>query len=287
MLGSKSENYGRYRMGGSVGYILAASTSGFIYDRTGLSLIFPVYGVMMGLFALTALLLPDIPVRLEKRAAAQIGRMMRQPAWMVFAASIFLIWVANYASIMYQGVALLSMGASQSLIGLASTSGAIVEIPFLFFSGWFIRRAGLTRLLIVVDDFDDDALCALVVDAFTGMGIFYQYSQRSSLWASGDVQRGLCKEVSATNPQRYFTGAAEFNDQPGGGGERFADGGTVRPDRGTRDLFGDGFLLRGGPDPVWSEHAGVSSETGGRSGLKWKTRSRSPIETKFMKLKPA
>ena len=149
MLGSKSENYGRYRMGGSVGYILAASTSGFIYDRTGLSLIFPVYGVMMGLFALTALLLPNIPVRLEKRAAAQIGRMMRQPAWMVFAASIFLIWVANYASIMYQGVALLSMGASQSLIGLASTSGAIVEIPFLFFSGWLIRRAGLTRLLIV------------------------------------------------------------------------------------------------------------------------------------------
>jgi PPP family 3-phenylpropionic acid transporter len=149
MLGSKSENYGRYRLGGSIGYILAASTTGFIYDRTGLSLIFPIYGVMMGLFALTALLLPDIPVRLEKRAAAQIGEMMRQSVWLVFSASIFLIWVANYGSIMYQGVVLLSMGASQSLIGMSMIPGALIEIPFLAFSGALIRRAGLVPLLLV------------------------------------------------------------------------------------------------------------------------------------------
>ena len=73
MLGSMSENYGRFRLGGSIGYILASSTSGFIYDRTGLGLIFPVYGVLMGCFALIALLLPDIPVKVERRATAQIG----------------------------------------------------------------------------------------------------------------------------------------------------------------------------------------------------------------------
>jgi PPP family 3-phenylpropionic acid transporter len=149
MLGSKSENYGRYRLGGSIGYILASSTSGFLYDRTGLSLIFPIYGLMMGLFALTALLLPNIPVRLERRAGAQLGQMMRQPAWMIFAMAIFLIWVAYYGSIMYLGVVLMSMGSSQSLIGMAMISGAIIEIPFLAFSGALIRRFGLTRLLMV------------------------------------------------------------------------------------------------------------------------------------------
>ena len=149
MLGSKSENYGRYRLGGSIGYILASSTSGFLYDRTGLSLIFPIYGLMMSLFALTALLLPNIPVKLEKRAMTQIGRMMRQPAWMIFAIAIFLIWVAYYGNIMYLGVVLMSMGGSQSLIGMAMISGAIIEIPFLAFSGALIRRYGLTRLLMV------------------------------------------------------------------------------------------------------------------------------------------
>ena len=149
LLGSKSENYGRYRLGGSIGYIFASSISGFVYDRTGLVLIFPAYGLFMSLFAGMALLLPSIPVKIEHRAAAKIGVMIRQPIWVIFAGCVFLIWVANYASIMYLGVSLQSLGASQSLIGLASTSGALVEIPFMAFSGWFIRRMGLARLMLV------------------------------------------------------------------------------------------------------------------------------------------
>jgi PPP family 3-phenylpropionic acid transporter len=149
MLGSNSENYGRFRLGGSIGYILASSTSGFVYDRTGLGLIFPVYGVLMGCFALIALLLPNIPVKVERRASTQIGAMIRQPAWVIFALCVFLVWIANYSSIMYLGVTLLSMGASQSLIGLASTSAALIEIPFMAFSGWLIRKMGLRRLILV------------------------------------------------------------------------------------------------------------------------------------------
>jgi MFS family permease len=91
MLGSKSENYGRYRIGGSIGYILASSTSGFIYDRTGLGLIFPTYGVLMALFAVIALLLPNIAIKIEHRAESQIGAMIRQPAWVIFAACVFLV----------------------------------------------------------------------------------------------------------------------------------------------------------------------------------------------------
>lgn len=149
MLGSKSENYGRYRLGGSIGYIVASGLSGFIYDRTGLGLIFPAYGVLMALFAGMALLLPSIPVKIEHRAATQIGTMIRQPAWVIFAGCVFMIWVANYASIMYLGVSILSLGGSQSLIGIASTSGAVVEIPFMAFSGWLIRRMGIARLMLV------------------------------------------------------------------------------------------------------------------------------------------
>lgn len=149
LLGAKSENYGRFRMGGSIGYILAASVSGFVYDRTGLGLIFPVYAVTMGCFAVMALLLPDIPVKIERRASAQIGAMIRQPAWVIFALCIFLVWIANYASIMYLGVSLLSMGAKQSMIGLASTSAALIEIPFMAFSGWFIRKIGLKPLILI------------------------------------------------------------------------------------------------------------------------------------------
>ena len=50
---------------------------------------------------------------------------------------------------MYSGMVLQSMGASQSQIGLAMIPGALIEIPFLAFSGALIRRFGLARLLIV------------------------------------------------------------------------------------------------------------------------------------------
>jgi len=148
MLGARSENYGRFRLGGSMGFIVASAISGLIYGQTGLTVIFPAYGVVMGMFILTALLLPAIPVKIEARPKAQIGAMIRQPAWIVFALSVFLIWLANYAIINYMGVALIRMGGDEGLVGIASTATALMEIPFMAFSGWFIRRFGLTRLMV-------------------------------------------------------------------------------------------------------------------------------------------
>jgi MFS transporter, PPP family, 3-phenylpropionic acid transporter len=148
MLGARSENYGRFRLGGSMGFIVASAISGLIYGQTGLTVIFPAYGVVMGMFIITALLLPAIPVKIETRPKAQIGAMIRQPAWIVFALSVFLIWLANYAIINYMGVALIRMGGDEGLVGIASTATALMEIPFMAFSGWFIRRFGLTRLMV-------------------------------------------------------------------------------------------------------------------------------------------
>jgi PPP family 3-phenylpropionic acid transporter len=47
------------------------------------------------------------------------------------------------------GVVLDSMGADKGLIGIASTMGAIVEIPFMMFSPFLLRRFGAARLLLV------------------------------------------------------------------------------------------------------------------------------------------
>jgi PPP family 3-phenylpropionic acid transporter len=148
MLGTKTENYGRYRIGGSVGYVLAASTAGVLYDVTGLHVLFPIYAAIMGLLALAALFLPNLPVKIKPRQKTEVGVMMRQPVWLVFAISVFLIWMANAAAMNYLGIALLSLGASQSLIGFASVSGSLVEIPCIGFGSWFIKRFGLAKLLL-------------------------------------------------------------------------------------------------------------------------------------------
>jgi MFS transporter, PPP family, 3-phenylpropionic acid transporter len=148
MLGERREDYGRYRLGGTIGYILTTGTVGFLFDRAGLKLMFPVYGILMACFAGIALLLPSLPVHRGARSRGQIGVMMRQPAWLLFIAVIFLCWIALNASIMFLGVSLSAMGANQALIGVAVTIGAVVEIPFMGYSGRLLRRFGSRRLLI-------------------------------------------------------------------------------------------------------------------------------------------
>lgn len=148
MLGARREDYGKYRLGGTFGYILTASTVGFLFDRAGLRLMFPMYGVVMAVFMATALLLPNRAVTRAVRARGEIGKIIRQPTWIIFTVSVFLTWIATNASIMFLGVVLQSMGASQGLIGLSVTIGAVVEIPFMAFSGKLLRRFGPEKLLL-------------------------------------------------------------------------------------------------------------------------------------------
>ena len=148
-LGEKREDYARFRLGGTFGFILTGSLLGFVFDRLGLQVMFPIYGVMMGLFAFFALLLPDLTVRLESRSVGAIGAMIRTPAWILLVVCCFLTWIATNASITFMGVVLDSMGADKGLIGIASTIGAIIEIPFMMFSPYLLRRFGAARLLLV------------------------------------------------------------------------------------------------------------------------------------------
>jgi len=149
LLGNRREEYGRFRLGGSIGYILTALTSGFILQKTGLRVMFPAYGVIMFCFALTALQLPPVTLQRVERGSKALKQMIRQPAWLVFITCMFLCWIASNASISFLNVALSAMGASQSLIGIAATVPAVVELPFMFFSGAFLRRFGTSRLMIV------------------------------------------------------------------------------------------------------------------------------------------
>jgi PPP family 3-phenylpropionic acid transporter len=147
LLGNNSEEYGRYRLGGTIGYILATAFAGMLYQRIGLQWIFLFYGVVMVGFAITALFLPPTPLRLEAREKKGIGKMIRQPVWLVFVASVFLVWIAASGIISFMGIAIKSLGGDDGLVGLAAAAGALAEIPFMLFSGRWMRRFGAHAML--------------------------------------------------------------------------------------------------------------------------------------------
>jgi MFS transporter, PPP family, 3-phenylpropionic acid transporter len=149
ILGDRREDYGRYRLGGTIGFIITGFVSGFLFERFGLTLMFSVFGLILAALALTALQLPKIKLQRESPKREDISKLVRRPDWLLFSISIFLLWITTNAAIMFLPVVLSSMGAAQSLIGVAATVGALVEIPFMLFSGAFLRRFGPKRLLIV------------------------------------------------------------------------------------------------------------------------------------------
>ena len=147
MLGGRSRDYGRYRMSGSVGYIITAVLAGYLYESAGRNWMFPLYGALMLVFALIALRLPHRAVRLSEAGWDKIGEMIRQPAWLLLVGTGFLYWVAYSASNAFTGVILKSMGASDSLISFAMVVGAVVEVPIMIYSNRLLKWIGPVRLM--------------------------------------------------------------------------------------------------------------------------------------------
>lgn len=147
ILAERGADYGRYRLGGSIGFILTSASSGFIFQKTGLVWMFPAFAFTMLVFTVLAMRLPRLPVREASKSANAIGGMMRNPTWMIFASSVFLIWLASSGVFSFIAVTMKSLGASDSLIGLSSAASALTEAPFMLMSSWFLRRLGASKMI--------------------------------------------------------------------------------------------------------------------------------------------
>jgi len=147
MLGNQRQKYGRYRLGGSVGFIVGGIGAGYLYDWVGYGWMFPAFGAVMLVFAATAQLLPARVTRLAGSGRSELGQMVRRPEWLILIISLFVFWIGYNISFVFNAVILKDLGASDQLISFAAVIGTIVELPFMANSGRLIQRFGAPRLL--------------------------------------------------------------------------------------------------------------------------------------------
>jgi PPP family 3-phenylpropionic acid transporter len=126
-----------------------SSMGGFIFERFTMKALFLVYALGVLIFMILAFTLRAPPVKLARSPIAGIRNMVRLPAWLVFAGSIFLLWFAAMGAIGFLGVTIKEMGGTDKLIGLGATVAAATEIPFLFFSSRLLTRFGAGKLMTV------------------------------------------------------------------------------------------------------------------------------------------
>lgn len=149
MLGPRGERYGRYRVWGTVSFTLASLVMGFVYEWSGLHTMFAVFIIVMLVMLAIALGLPNQPVQIGRSITRGMGEIVRQPAWIAFAVSTFVLWLAANGAISFVSVKIIDMGGADSLVGLTWTMVAVLEFPVMLFSATILHRFGSVRLLTI------------------------------------------------------------------------------------------------------------------------------------------
>jgi MFS transporter, PPP family, 3-phenylpropionic acid transporter len=152
LLGENRQMYGRLRLGGTVGYALAAAIAGVLVQRYGLPAAF--WGGA-GLYALTLLSNQNlwVPAPVAKAGPVSVGggsrALMTNPRWLLFLVGGFSGGVMLAATNSYLFSYLQELGASEGTMGLALTLGTLVEVPVLFFGNHLLRWLKPYRLYMV------------------------------------------------------------------------------------------------------------------------------------------
>ena len=140
MLGEKKNLYGRIRVGGTIGYGVAASLAGVLVHRFGLASAFWGCSSMFLLALLVSLRLvhaePNASV--HSRPKASLRAFLATPRWPLFLAVAFAGGL-SLSSFNYLFSFMAELGAKESIMGLALTIGTIAEVPILLLSHRLIK----------------------------------------------------------------------------------------------------------------------------------------------------
>ncbi len=150
--GQHREQYALYRVWGTIGFIITSMTMGYVYERFGLRLMFPAYALIMAVFLLTSQRISNQPLQISS-SIGSLGKSLlgfvQQPAWLFFAGSVLLTWIANSGMLSFLGIVIKEMSGSDSLVGWASATPAISEIPLFLYGPVLLRKLGSRTLMVI------------------------------------------------------------------------------------------------------------------------------------------
>jgi PPP family 3-phenylpropionic acid transporter len=153
MLGDEKEMYARIRLGGTIGYGLAAPVVGVLVHNYGLRSAFWASGtVFLVGFAVSQKLVYG-QLTADSPARGRVRILLANPRWLLFLIVALAGGAASAAFNNYFFPYMKELGANESTMGFALTVGTLAEIPVLFFGNRLIRRFksyGLLMLSMVV-----------------------------------------------------------------------------------------------------------------------------------------
>lgn len=145
LLGTNTAAYGRQRLFGTIGWGIVCPLSGMLNDRFERSFISVIF--FMAIFQIIDIMILRIIPIPKAHVSSDMSRDLRiiftSKEILVFSSGIAIIGFLNALIYVFEFWFLEDLGASRTLLGLSIFMQCLVgEVPFLFFSGWFVSKLG-------------------------------------------------------------------------------------------------------------------------------------------------
>jgi PPP family 3-phenylpropionic acid transporter len=148
-LGAGGEGYGRIRLWGSVGFIIAVILLGYVLDYAPVrALLWIVLGLKVGILLLSRKI-PE-PIIVPHHTDDQpVWNILRRPDVAAFLAACFLMAAAHGVYYAFYSIYLVEHGYSKSVVGWLWALGVICEVLVFMWMPRMAARFGLWRILLV------------------------------------------------------------------------------------------------------------------------------------------
>ena len=149
MLGEERAMYGRIRLGGTIGWGVFAPIAGALVDHYGLKIGFWSFSVLM----LLNLFVSQKFVHGSHEPGGQnqggIRVLLTSRRWIHFLFLAFLGGIGAFSAASYLFPYMAELGASESMMGIASAVATLTEIPVFFFGNRLVKKFGSYSLLLL------------------------------------------------------------------------------------------------------------------------------------------
>lgn len=139
--------YGKLRLWGSIGFILAVSVGGFWFEKSGIeTLPYVALALMCGVVVSTWTLW-EPPHEVYERQKGEILSILKKPEVMWFFTSSFCMIFAHASYYVFYSLYLTKLGYGTQTIGLFWMLGVLAEVLFFYYQRFFLAKFGAQKIL--------------------------------------------------------------------------------------------------------------------------------------------
>lgn len=139
--------YGRIRMWGSIGFIIAVTLASLALERYGIMTLPWVAAALLVFTIAAAFRLRDVPRRTHKEAPPPLSALLRRREVIAFFASTALMVAAHTSLYTFYSLYLEREGYSKTVIGAMWSLGVLAEVLLFYFQAPLFKRWGAMRMM--------------------------------------------------------------------------------------------------------------------------------------------